>query len=163
MYWHHIPILKSSNTVLTISSFHRTRKQSNQANSKLRLVNAYACPVTHSMVNMIKLFLNTIRPSSRLSICPSHYNYFRRIIFRYQRPSRRAHELVRWGQLGAIQKLRHTLRGGGGRRSVTLCDKGEGILNFVTHFKNSIKAILHISTKLKQCHWKALNIAHWTT
>ena len=28
-----------------------------------------------------------------------------------------------------------------------------GILNFVTsHFKNSIKAILHISTKLKQFH-----------
>ena len=39
----------------------------------------------------------------------------------------------------------HVKRGGGGRRSVTLCDKGGGILNFVTsHFKNSIKAILHI-------------------
>ena len=32
----------------------------------------------------------------------------------------------------------------GGRKSVKLCDKGGGILNFVTsHFKNSIKAILH--------------------
>jgi hypothetical protein len=31
-----------------------------------------------------------------------------------------------------------------------------GILNFVkSHFKNSIKAILHISTKLKQFHLKA--------
>ena len=47
-------------------------------------------------------------------------------------------------RIWAIHKLRHTLRGGGGRRSVTLCDKGGGILNFVTlHFKNSIKAILH--------------------
>ena len=48
--------------------------------------------------------------------------------------------------LGAIHKLRHTLRGGGGRRSVTLFDKeGGGILNYVTsHFKNSIKAILHV-------------------
>ena len=47
--------------------------------------------------------------------------------------------------LGAIHKLRHTLRGGGHRRSVTLRDKGGGILNFVTsHFKNSIKAILHV-------------------
>ena len=46
--------------------------------------------------------------------------------------------------LRAIHKLRHTLRGGGGRRSVTLSGKG-GILNFVTsHFKNSIKAILHV-------------------
>ena len=34
--------------------------------------------------------------------------------------------------LGVIHKLRHTLRGGGGRRIVTLCDKGGGILNFVT-------------------------------
>ena len=46
---------------------------------------------------------------------------------------------------GAIHKLRHTLRGGGGQQSVTLCDKVDGILNFVTsHFKNSIKAILHV-------------------
>ena len=57
--------------------------------------------------------------------------------------------------LGGIHKLRHTLRAdGGGRRNVTLCDKGEGgILNFVTsHFKNSIKATLHVLTKLKQFH-----------
>ena len=54
---------------------------------------------------------------------------------------------------GGIHKLRHTLGGGGGRRSVTLCEKGGGILNFVTsHFKNSIKAILHVSTLLKQFH-----------
>ena len=40
--------------------------------------------------------------------------------------------------LGAIHKLRHTLRGGGGRRSVTLCDKGGRILNFVTsHFNTT--------------------------
>ena len=31
-----------------------------------------------------------------------------------------------WITLGAIHKLRHTLRRGGGRRSVTLCDKGGG-------------------------------------
>ena len=48
-------------------------------------------------------------------------------------------------KLGAIHKLRHTLRGGGGRQSVTLCEGGGEILNFVTsHFKNSIKAILHV-------------------
>ena len=36
--------------------------------------------------------------------------------------------------------------GGGGQQRVT---RGAGILNFVTsHFKNSIKAILHVSTKL---------------
>ena len=60
----------------------------------------------------------------------------------------------------------HTLRGGGGRRSVLLCDKGGGILNFVTsHLKNSIKVTLHVlvSTKLKQFQWKALNIPQWTT
>ena len=28
--------------------------------------------------------------------------------------------------LGTVHKLRQTLRGGGGRRSVTLCDKGWG-------------------------------------
>ena len=40
-----------------------------------------------------------------------------------------------------------------GHRRVILCDKGGGILNFVTsHFKNSIKAILHVSIKLKQFH-----------
>ena len=46
------------------------------------------------------------------------------------------------------------------RRNVTLYDKeGWWILNFVTsHFKNSIKAILHVTTKLKQFHWKALNV-----
>ena len=33
--------------------------------------------------------------------------------------------------LGAIHKLRHTLRGGGGgRRSMTLCDKGAEDPNF---------------------------------
>ena len=53
--------------------------------------------------------------------------------------------LVCYILLGVIHKLRHTLRGGRGRRSMTLCGKGGGILNFVTsHFKNSIKAILHI-------------------
>ena len=54
-----------------------------------------------------------------------------------------AAELFRWG---AIHKLRHTLRGWGGRWIVRLCDKGRGgILNCVTsHFKNSIKAILHV-------------------
>ena len=42
--------------------------------------------------------------------------------------------------------MSHIKGGGGGRRSVTLCDKG-GIQNFVTsHFKNSTKAILHILT-----------------
>ena len=44
--------------------------------------------------------------------------------------------------LGGIHKLRHTLREG---RGSTKFDKGGGILNFVTsHFKNSIKATLHI-------------------
>ena len=53
-----------------------------------------------------------------------------------------------------IHKSCHTLQGGGGgRESVTLCDKGAGILHFVTsHFKLSIKAILHVSTKFKQFH-----------
>ena len=38
-----------------------------------------------------------------------------------------------------------------------------GILNVVTsHFKNSIKAIIHVSTKLKQFHRKALNSEHCT-
>ena len=51
----------------------------------------------------------------------------------------------RFTNLTYTHKLRHTLRGGGSRRSVTLCDKGGGILNFVTsHFKNSIKAILQV-------------------
>ena len=56
----------------------------------------------------------------------------------------------------------------GVRRGSTKCDivsQGGGGRDpkFVTsHFKNSIKAILHVSTKLKQFHWKALNIAHWT-
>ena len=46
---------------------------------------------------------------------------------------------------GAIHKLNHTLKGEGGRRSMTFCDKGGGILNIVaSHFKNSIKAILHV-------------------
>ena len=54
--------------------------------------------------------------------------------------------------LGGIHTLRHTLRG---RRGSTNCDivrqGGGGVLNFVTsHFKNSIKVILHVSTKLKQ-------------
>ena len=45
--------------------------------------------------------------------------------------------------------MSHVKGGGGDRRSVTLCDKGGRILNFATsHFKNSIKAILHVSTKL---------------
>ena len=50
--------------------------------------------------------------------------------------------------------MSHLKGGGGGRRSVALCDKGGGgILNFVKpHFKNCIKAILHVSTKLKQFH-----------
>ena len=57
--------------------------------------------------------------------------------------------------------MSHVKGDGGGRRNVT---RGGGILNFVTsHFKDSIKAILHVSTKLKQFHWKPLNIAHWTT
>ena len=42
-------------------------------------------------------------------------------------------------------KITSHVQGGRDRRSVTLCDKGGGILNFVTsHFKNSIKAILHV-------------------
>ena len=46
--------------------------------------------------------------------------------------------------LGRIHKLRHTLRGGGGQRSVTLCDKGGSYPKFCDiTFKNSIKAILH--------------------
>ena len=46
------------------------------------------------------------------------------------------------------------------KRSRVLFLAQGGILNFVTsHFKNCIKAILHVSAKLKQFHWKALNIA----
>ena len=33
-------------------------------------------------------------------------------------------EKKNYNPLGAIHKLRHTLREGGGRRSMTLCDKG---------------------------------------
>ena len=54
--------------------------------------------------------------------------------------------------------MSHVKGGGGGQRSVTLFDNGGGILNFVTsHFKNSVKAILHVGY---QPNW---NIAHWTT
>ena len=57
--------------------------------------------------------------------------------------------------------MSHVKGGGGGRQSVSLCDKGVGgggILNFATsYFKNIIKAILHVSTKLEQFHWKALD------
>ena len=63
---------------------------------------------------------------------------------------------------GGIHKLRHTLRGAEEVDEVLHCvTRGGGVLNFVTsHFKNSIKAILHVSTKLKQFHWQALKIAH---
>ena len=63
--------------------------------------------------------------------------------------------------LGGIHKLRHTLRGAEGVDEMWhYVTWGEGILNFVTsHLENSIKAILNVSTKLKQFHWKALNIA----
>ena len=67
-------------------------------------------------------------------------------------------------RLGVIHKLRLTLRGGAeGVDQVWHCVTrgGGGILNFVkSHFKNIMKAILHVSTKLKRFHWKALNIAH---
>ena len=58
--------------------------------------------------------------------------------------------------------MSHVKGSRGSRQSVTLCDEGGRILNFVTsHFKNS-KAILHVSTKLKQFHWKTLHIERIT-